>query len=152
MDAIIAMVVAILLYLILSLENGRTLSDLLPLEMYHAPNWFRYIAFISNQNQLKESAERRAALLKSIFTNENPDIEMNHQMKQVEALLKMACKRLGKAEVDLLPILMKLKEDWYEDVESLKAEDVDALGEYMPRRLAKSVLNILNEEEGEFWS
>ena len=116
------------------------------LEVFHFPVWFRIIyapwVLLPNQQKLKENAEKRAVTLRSYLNKGGNE-------KELHDLLQRACHRLGKGHVDVSPFMEKLKRDWYDDVDSLRGRSVDILSKYLPKLLAETVHEMLNEKDGD---
>jgi hypothetical protein len=66
---------------------------------------------------------------------------------EVEKLLQKAAQKLGMQNYDLSPYMKKFQNDWYDDLNSLQGKSVDTLKDYMPRRLAEIVHEMLQRRE-----
>lgn len=63
-------------------------------------------------------------------------------------LLEQACHRsMGRSTVDVMSYMTNLHCDSYDDIDSLQGKTVASLEEYMPRRIARAVVDILLEQE-----
>lgn len=99
----------------------------------------------------KEECKRRAGFLKHLAKHErqrnNPsNTEEIESDGDLTILLAKAAHAIGKKDADVQPYVDKLKKDWYDDVNSLRGESAEMLSKYMPRRLAKQVHQVLDED------
>lgn len=142
----------------------RTLGELqlsiLPLEIFHFPNWVKALALPStvfkhrDRVALEKRAKTRAKYLKTKAYHErklrgpnnfdsNASSISQANNTSIGTLIRTAAINLGRSEYDVSAFEAKLEEDWYNEADQLKEEDVDALARYMPRLLAKEVHKII---------
>lgn len=101
--------------------------------------------------QIEEGAKQRAHILRQKANVENTleDINDNSSNNELERLLKKAARNIRKPRLNVIPYLVELRRDLYDDEESLQDETVDSLAIYMPRRLAQEVYKIIQENNSQ---
>ncbi|KAL9184971.1 hypothetical protein ACHAXT_002748 [Thalassiosira profunda] len=131
-----------------------------PLEMWHMPRYFTYligypIIAALTKTDTKAGVKPRADYLRHLADSERiSDEEPLENNEDLHLLLSKAAQMmmLGKTNVDVTPYVIKLKEEWYDDVESLKGKSANALSKYMPDRLADCVCRLLDESFSVEWT
>mmetsp|Transcript_18186 Transcript_18186/g.45025 ORF Transcript_18186/g.45025 Transcript_18186/m.45025 type:complete len:373 (+) Transcript_18186:161-1279(+) len=127
------------------------LANYMSLEAFHLPFMLKTVLFHSigiGGKALKEKATKQAEGLKARLESEMVSSKQAqaHQDELMD-LLNTAAAALGRSNVDTKPYVAKLQRDWYDTVESLNDLDVDILSKYMPRRLAQSVVTLLQKDK-----
>ena len=99
------------------------------------------------RKQIEDGAKQRADFLRQRANMEHTleDRTMEASNDELERLLKRAAKNIKKPKLNVIPYLVNLRHELYDTVESLEEESVDTLSNYMPRRLAKAVHQILHD-------
>lgn len=142
---------------------GHLHYNILPLEIFHYPHWVKAIFMPKSvfnhkeRESVEERAKARANLLKAKAYQQrklrDPTISDSDRATQtntsVGSILRTAAINLGRSDYDVSAFEARLEEDWYNEADLLKEEDVDTLSRYMPRMLAKEVHKILSTERYE---
>ena len=148
-EAYVLVAFALLYGFSLLYENSVIMAEQIPLELYHFPFYAKLLflphLWFPKKDQIKKAAAARAQELKQLTSKREKELKQKTRgIDELRDLLIGACEKLGKAGTDVSPYLEKLQEDWYDNVDHLRGEDADALSKYMPRVLAKTLLEILN--------
>ena len=107
----------------------------IPLELFHMPWYFKFILMVPlvhRRKDIRVRAIERAEIIKDQVEKERrQQQDQNIQTQrnaastttttpgtnndEIESLLREACRKLGRDEVDVTPFLSKLNQDWYDD-------------------------------------
>mmetsp|Transcript_19309 Transcript_19309/g.41922 ORF Transcript_19309/g.41922 Transcript_19309/m.41922 type:complete len:409 (-) Transcript_19309:184-1410(-) len=160
-ETIVAMSIAITIYLVGGNISMSYQLACAPLECYHYPSWTRILfprVWLSRKGRerLKARAKFRAQELRKRAYRERKKLDpgfsarsRNASTSSVVGLLRTAASNLGRIDNDISTYEARLEKDWFNEVHQLKNRSVECLSRYMPLRLAEEVHKLLLEVESD---
>lgn len=156
-ETIVAIIIAVGLYISGFLQTRQLVLHCMSLEYYHLPRWMKIgtpvmWTYPKQKAKVKLNAKARAERLKAgaysraVHRNSIQSGTIDKKSStSLRILLESASTNIDMGDYDVSNFETRLKEDWFFETKHLEGMSVDLLSRYMPFRLAQEVHRQLSE-------